>query len=223
MVRRSSMQGRTRSRAPQAGQDSTSMPNTRLRRRAQRLEARGRRRRSAPRRALKGTAASAPRRGDAGAQAAVEREQAVEPSKVHARSGHEGGQAGEEVERVEHDVGGAVAPGGLEAVAHVTVRDQRQALLGQGGAADVAVQALELSALGGAGADAGVQREPGCALSGRLEEREKIARQGCRHPSVRHASSIPSASGGRSASMRSRSVSPITSPGWLSWAVRAST
>ena len=42
MVRRSSMQARIRSRPPQALQDSMSMPNTRLSRRAQRLEARAR-------------------------------------------------------------------------------------------------------------------------------------------------------------------------------------
>ena len=57
-------------------------------------------------------AGSASCRGDASAKMAVRCEHAVKAREVHARPGHEGCQAGKEVERLEHDLGGAVASRG---------------------------------------------------------------------------------------------------------------
>jgi hypothetical protein len=68
-------------------------------------------------------------------------------------------ESGAEVERLEEHVGGAVAVGGLEGVAEVAAGGERQALVREGRATDIATQALELLELAAADADAGVQGE----------------------------------------------------------------
>ena len=66
-------------------------------------------------------ASPAPRGGDLLAQAVVGREHAVEAGEVDPRGGDECGEACDEVKGLEHDVGGAIAIGSFEAVAHVAL------------------------------------------------------------------------------------------------------
>ena len=60
---------------------------------------------------------------------AVGGEYAVEACQVDSGLGHQGRQPGDEIERFEDDVRGAVTVGGLQLVAHVPAWGERQALL----------------------------------------------------------------------------------------------
>ena len=77
-------------------------------------------------------------RGDRGAQRRRRGEHAVVPGQVHPRHGHQDGETGEEVQRLEQDVGGAVAVGGLEPIAHPALGRERQPFDRYGGTAHIA-------------------------------------------------------------------------------------
>lgn len=94
-------------------------------------------------------------------ESAVGGEYAVEAGQIHTRFGHQGGQADDEVERLEDDVGGAVTIRSLELIAHISLPGQGQPIGGNGRSGDVAAQELGLAPLVGLGDDTGVQREAG--------------------------------------------------------------
>ena len=76
----------------------------------------------------------------------------MEPNEVTARARHQRGQASDEVERLEQDVGGgAIAKRVLELVDHQAVAVAAEALQGNGGARHIAAQTLQLSAFAGLG------------------------------------------------------------------------
>jgi hypothetical protein len=81
-------------------------------------------------------AASPSCRGDRGAQCVVRGEHPVVSGEVAAGRGHEGGQASQEVQRLQAHVGGAIAIGGLQLEDDLAVRGESEALLGYGGSAD---------------------------------------------------------------------------------------
>ena len=83
---------------------------------------------------------AAPGRCDPCAVLAVRGKDAVESCQVHARLGHQGRQPGDEVQRLEDDVGGTVAIRGLELILHLTMRGERQAFFGNGGPRNVTAQ-----------------------------------------------------------------------------------
>jgi hypothetical protein len=64
-------------------------------------------------------------------QVAVRCKHAVITREVHARRGHQGGQAGDEVQGLEEDVGGAVAVRGLELVSDVSAGVSRMSCAGR--------------------------------------------------------------------------------------------
>jgi hypothetical protein len=78
---------------------------------------------------------------------AVRRKDPVKTGQVDFRLLHQGRQPRDAVQRLEDDVGGAVAVRGLQLVEDVAVRRARQALLGNRRTADVAAQPVELLAL----------------------------------------------------------------------------
>ena len=78
---------------------------------------------------------------------AVRRKDPVEAGEVDPRPGHQGGQPGDKIERLEDDVRRAVPIGGFQLLADISVRRERQALLRNGWPTDVAAQPLELVAL----------------------------------------------------------------------------
>ena len=71
---------------------------------------------------------------------------AMKPGKVHTRLRHQRRQTGNEIQRFEDHMGGAVPVRRLELVTDVTIRCQTQPLLGYRRAADVAAQPFELLA-----------------------------------------------------------------------------
>ena len=83
------------------------------------------------------------------AMLAIRREHAVEPGEVQSRTRDQRRQAGDEVERVEDDVGGAVAKRLLEPIDDLSPIIGREPLVGDGGPCDVATELFELVALGG--------------------------------------------------------------------------
>ena len=85
----------------------------------------------------------------------------VVSGEVHPGFGDQCGEAGDEVEWLKDDVGDAIAPGGLEGVAHLALLGERQALLGHGRARDIPAQAFELAAFVGPGGHSSMQGEPG--------------------------------------------------------------
>ncbi len=80
---------------------------------------------------------------------------------MHPRRRHERSQAREEVERLEHHMRRAVAIGALQLHAHIAALGGREPLLGNGRAAYVSAQRLELAARAcPSDADACVQEKP---------------------------------------------------------------
>ena len=73
--------------------------------------------------------------------ARIRGEQAVEPNEVTARTRHQRGQAGDEVQRFEQHVGGAIAKRVLELVDHQPVAVAAETLQGNGGARHIAAAA----------------------------------------------------------------------------------
>ena len=90
---------------------------------------------------------------------AIRREHAVEPGQVQSRTRDQRRQAGDEVEWVEDDVGGAVAKRLLEPIDDLSSLIGREPLVGDGGPCDVATELFELVALGGFTDGGGVERK----------------------------------------------------------------
>jgi len=55
----------------------------------------------------------------------------METGQIHSRLRHQGGQPGDEVQRLEDDVRGAIAVRCLELVTDVAIGGEREALLGK--------------------------------------------------------------------------------------------
>ena len=90
---------------------------------------------------------------------AIRREHAVEPGEVQSRTRDQRRRAGDEVEWVEDDVGGAVAKRLLEPIDDLSPIVGREPLVGDGGPCDVATELFELVALGGFTDGGGVERK----------------------------------------------------------------
>ena len=90
---------------------------------------------------------------------AIRREHAVEPGEVQSRTRDQRRRAGDEIERVEDDVGGAVAKRLLEPIDDLSPIVGREPLVGDGGPCDVATELFELAALGGFTDGGGVERK----------------------------------------------------------------
>ena len=73
---------------------------------------------------------------------------------------NEGGEAGDEVDGVEHDMGGAVPEGALESIHDLRAVIDRETFVRQRGAGDVAAQAFEGVAFMGFAHGAGMEGEP---------------------------------------------------------------
>ena len=141
MTAGSSMHAMVRIAPPQAGQVSMPIPKTRSRRCAQGSARHGVRPLSAPSDPLSWHAGLRCPRLAAVTRArylAVRRKHPVEARQVDPRFGHQGRQTGNEVQRLEDDVRGAVSVRPLQLVADVAVRRLRQALFRDGAAAEVA-------------------------------------------------------------------------------------
>ena len=93
------------------------------------------------------------------AMLAIRREHAVEPGQVQSRTRDQRRQAGDEVEWVEDDVGGAVAKRLLEPMDDLSSLIGREPLVGDGGPCDVATELFELVAFGGFTDGGGVERK----------------------------------------------------------------
>ena len=87
------------------------------------------------------------------------REHAVEPGEVQSRMRDQRRRAGDEVEWVEDDAGGAVAKRLLEPIDDLSPIVGREPLVGDGGPRDVATELFELVALGGFTDGGGVERK----------------------------------------------------------------
>ncbi len=79
--------------------------------------------------------------------AAVGGEDVAVSAEIDSGPGHQSGQPRDEVQRLEDDMGGAVTVGGLEPVTDVSACSEREALLRNRWAADVAAQSFALLAL----------------------------------------------------------------------------
>ena len=90
---------------------------------------------------------------------AIRREHAVEPGEVRTRTRDQRRRAGDEVEWVEDDVGGAVAKRLLGPIDDLSPIVGREPLVGDGGPRDVATELFELVALGGFTDGGGVERK----------------------------------------------------------------
>jgi hypothetical protein len=84
-------------------------------------------------------------------------EQAVVADLVPVRGGDEGDEAGDEGKGLEVEVGRAVSPPALQRPSDATVRQEREAVLGDSRAEDVAGQGLEARALMPGDASGGVE------------------------------------------------------------------
>src|SRR5690606_8898881 len=84
---------------------------------------------------------------------------AVVAHHVHARRRDEGADAGQQIEGLELDGGGAVLPGALEAVADAAVVEVLEAFLGDGGTGQIAAEALDLGVVGAVEGAGGVDVE----------------------------------------------------------------
>ena len=73
----------------------------------------------------------------------------MEPGEVESWARNQGRQAGNEIEGIQHDVRCAVAKGLLERVKDLSALMGREALVGNGGAGDVATEFFERVALPG--------------------------------------------------------------------------
>ncbi len=93
------------------------------------------------------------------AQVCVGGEYAVEPGQMRAWRRHQRRQLGDEVHRIPFDMRGAVAPRGLELVAHSSLRRDRQPLFADRRARDVPAQLFQRLAFMRLGGNAGMQRE----------------------------------------------------------------
>ena len=173
------MQAMLRSAPPQVGQVSMSMPKTRLRRCAQVNAMEGMYAGFAG--AKTGQCCPALRRRflllflegfglvtlpplprcHRGAVSTVGGKYAMEAGQIDPRLGHQGGQPGDEIQRLEDNVCRAVAVRRLQLVPDSAVRRERQSLLRNGRPADAATQPLKLLALIRPRHNAGVQGEPG--------------------------------------------------------------
>ena len=96
---------------------------------------------------------------DRPAMLAIRREHAVEPGEVQSRTRDQRRRAGDEVEWVEDDAGGAVAKRLLEPIDDLCPIVGREPLVGDGGRRDVATELFELVALGGFTDGGGVERK----------------------------------------------------------------
>ena len=96
---------------------------------------------------------------DAAAVLAVRGEHAVVSGEMGAGAWDEGREAGNEVDGVEHDMGGAVPEGVLESIHDLGAVIDREAFVGDGGAGDVAAQAFEGVAFMGFAHGAGMDGE----------------------------------------------------------------
>lgn len=85
----------------------------------------------------------------------------LEADEIDPWPGHQGHQPGNKIQRLEDYVGGAIPIWRLEPIADVSVRGERQPLLGYHRAADVPAQAFELLAFIGPGRHPSVQAEAG--------------------------------------------------------------
>ena len=74
---------------------------------------------------------------------------------------HQGSETGDEVERLEDDVRGAIAVRCLELVTHLAIGGERQAFFRHCWAGNVAAQTFQLPAFIRPGHHTGMQREPG--------------------------------------------------------------
>ena len=109
---------------------------------------------------------------------AVGGEDPVETGEVDTRLGDQRGEPGDEVQGLEDDMGGAVAIGGLQLVAHLSTGRSRQALFRYRRAADVAAQPFQLVPFIGLGRHAGVQGDllPGRTAPLRVTVRSRLQR-----------------------------------------------
>ena len=96
---------------------------------------------------------------DAVAVLEVRGEHAVVPGEMGAGAWNEGGEAGDEVDGVEHDMSGAVPEGVFEPIHDLPAVIDREAFVGDGRAGDVAAQAFEGVPVTGWAARAGMEGE----------------------------------------------------------------
>ncbi len=82
-------------------------------------------------------------RHDLCAPAMVGSEDTVKACEVHPGSGCQGGQAGEKIQRLEHDMRGAIPVRGLQRIADVALPTEREPLAGNGRARDIPAKRLE--------------------------------------------------------------------------------
>jgi hypothetical protein len=106
----------------------------------------------------------------------------VVQDEVDAGARDEGGEAGDELGRGEVEVGGPVAPAVTEGNAGDVAGTELEAVLGNGGAAEVAAKALEGVAVGGVDGDGGVQVE-----AFEVSVQAAVARLGARNERVPEA------------------------------------
>ncbi len=64
----------------------------------------------------------------------------METSEVHPQCRHQSSQAGDEVQRLENDVGGAIAVRCFEGIAHVALRREGPPISGHSRAGDIAAR-----------------------------------------------------------------------------------
>ncbi len=98
---------------------------------------------------------------DLGTPVVMRRQHPMIPGEVYSGPWHQGRKPGNEVDRLEHDLRGAVAVGSLERVDDFAVCAERRALAGDRWPGDVAAEALAFIALMRLATDARVQGEPG--------------------------------------------------------------
>ena len=91
---------------------------------------------------------------DTAAVLEVRGEHAVVSGEMGAGAGHEGGEAGDEFDGVEHDMGGPVAEGVLESIHDLPAVIDREAFVRECWAGDVAAQAFEGAPVTGSAARA---------------------------------------------------------------------
>ena len=96
---------------------------------------------------------------DAAAVLGVRGEHAVVSGEMGAGAWHEGGEAGDEVDGVEHDMSRPVTEGVLESIHDLPGVIDREAFVGDGGAGDVATKPFEGVPLTGSAAGAGMEGE----------------------------------------------------------------
>jgi len=96
---------------------------------------------------------------DLGAPAGAGGEDAVVEQQVHPRTGDEGSQLLEELDGLEEEVGGAIAPDRFEFDEDAAVRAEAETVLGERGAKEIAAELLEAGGIVGGDPDVGVQVE----------------------------------------------------------------